>query len=118
MYVFIYELCKPNFKKYHQEFIVWLRNTWRTESSGPKTKLKKYTLPNLLWYLHRDDVLKEISTIMGSSEVDTFTPGWFQFRTVATKNILRLKTEAEKEELRKKGEEFAKIGLPEDIQRK
>lgn len=62
--------------------------------------------------------MKEISNLMGTSEVDTSTPGWFQLRTVATGNILRLKTEAEKEELRKKGEEFAKTGLPEDIQRK
>lgn len=50
--------------------------------------------------------------------VDTNTPGWFELRTAATKIIISNMTEAEKEELRKKGEEMAENGLPENVKRR
>ena len=50
--------------------------------------------------------------------VDTNTPGWFELRTAATKNIISNMTEAEKEELRKKGEEMSEKGLPENVKRR
>jgi len=55
---------------------------------------------------------------MGTQNVNTNTPGWFQLRTVATKNILENMTEGRKQELRKKAEEMSERGLPDDIQRK
>ena len=83
-----------------------------------KSKLKKYTQATVLWYLHQEEVLKEISRLMGTQNVNTNTPGWFQLRTVATKNILENMTEGRKQELRKKAEEMSERGLPDDIQRK
>jgi hypothetical protein len=75
-------------------------------------------LSDVLWYLHQDDVLKEISKMMGCDKVDTYTPGWFQLRTVASKTILDNMTEAVIDELRRKGKEMAERGLPDDVQRK
>ena len=56
--------------------------------------------------------------MVGLDSVDTNTPGWFENRTVACKNILDNMTDAEKDILRKKAEEMAEKGMPEDIQRK
>ena len=56
--------------------------------------------------------------MVGLDSVDTNTPGWFENRTVACKNILENMTDAEKDILRKKAEEMAEKGMPEDIQRK
>jgi len=55
---------------------------------------------------------------MGLNSVNTNTPGWFENRTVACRNILDNMTDAEKEKLCKKAEEMAEKGMPEDIQRK
>lgn len=65
-----------------------------------------------------DEVLKEISNIMGMDNVNTHTPGWFKYRMAATKNILDNMPEKEKDSLRMKGEELAKNGLPEQMKRK
>jgi hypothetical protein len=81
-------------------------------------KGKQYRLGDLLWWLQPDDVLKEISNIMGMDNVDTHTPGWFKFRMAATQNILNNMTEDEKDLLRRKGEELAKNGMPEQMKRK
>lgn len=55
---------------------------------------------------------------MGIDKVTTHTPGWFNLRVEATQNILKTMTDADKKELCRKGEEMAKKGMPEDLQRK
>jgi hypothetical protein len=55
---------------------------------------------------------------MGAENVNTNTPGWFQLRTVATKNILENMTVPRKLELVKQAEDLSERGLPDDIQRK
>ena len=82
------------------------------------TTIKQYRLGDILWWLQRDDVMKEIATLMGEGSIDTNTTGWFPLRTQASKNILDRMTDAEKAELRKKGEEMARNGKPKEIQRK
>jgi hypothetical protein len=62
--------------------------------------------------------MKEIAKIKEIDSVDTNTPGWFEFRTAATKNIISSMTDAEKEELRRRGEEMAANGLPETVKRR
>jgi len=79
---------------------------------------KQYRLGDLLWWHCRADVLKEIAMIMGIDEVDTNTPGWFQHRTTASRNILNKMSEADKSELRKLGDKILEKGMPEEIQRK
>jgi hypothetical protein len=62
--------------------------------------------------------MKEIAVLMGGENASTNTPGWFELRTAATKNILERMTNAEKDDLRRKGEDYAKNGMPEHLQRK
>ena len=71
-----------------QELLAWLRNTWRQKKPIPPVKGKQYRLGDVLWWIKPDEVLKEISNIMGMDNVDTHTPGWFKYRMAATKNIL------------------------------
>jgi len=101
-----------------QDFLQWVRNTWRKNNQTPKSTPKQYKLSDLLWWLRRDVVLKEISNIMGLEKVDTNTPGWFEHRMLATQKILDNMMDDEKKELRRKGEEMRKNGMPEELQRK
>jgi len=101
-----------------QGLLAWLRNTWRQKKPIPLAKGKQYRLGDILWWLKPNDVLNEISNIMGMDNVDTHTPGWFKFRMAATQNILNTMTENDKDWLRMKGEELAKNGVPEQMKRK
>jgi len=80
--------------------------------------MKQPRLGDVLWYLQPEDVLKEIGQIMNMASVDTNTPGWFNHRTKATKNIISNMTDAEKEELQRKAEKIGEIGLPEEVKRR
>ena len=75
---------------------------------------------DLLWWVKSEDILREISDLLGSgsTNTDTHTPGWFGLRTTAARNILERMTEAEKSDLRKIGDDMAKNGMPEHLQRK
>lgn len=48
---------------------------------------------------------------MDLDHVTTTTPGWFQHRTSAAKNILNNMTDAQKKKLRDEAEEIADKGL-------
>lgn len=72
----------------------------------------------MLWWKNPDDVMKEVASIMGLESADTNTPGWFENRTTAAKNILNVMTEAQKNRLRDEADEMAAKGLPEEVQRK
>jgi hypothetical protein len=101
-----------------KEFIQWVRNTWRKDKQHVPSKTKQYRLGDVLWWLNSEDVLKEIGRIKEMDEVDTNTPGWFELRTAATKNILSKMSDTQKEDLRKSGEEMAEKGLPDHVKRK
>lgn len=83
-----------------------------------KLPVKKYRLPDLLWWLKRDLVFEEISKMMGIDNVDTYEEGWFNYRVGAIKNVLTNMPEAEKDELRRQGDKMAEMGLPEDLKQK
>lgn len=55
---------------------------------------------------------------MGIDSVTQETPGWFEHRTTATKNIFNSMTDAEMKDLRKKADEILEKGMPEDVKRK
>jgi hypothetical protein len=82
------------------------------------TTTKRHRLVDLLWWLQREDVMKEIATSLGEDSINTKSPEWFTLRTKASKNMVDRMTDAEKAELRKKGEEMARKGKPKEIQRK
>lgn len=68
--------------------------------------------------MNKQEVLDEIGRIKEMNSVDTTTPGWFELRTHATKNLLSQMTDAEKADLRKEGDKMAEKGLPEDVKRR
>jgi hypothetical protein len=72
---------------------------------------KQYKLTDVLWWKHNDEVLEEIARLMDLDHVTTTTPGWFQHRTSAAKNILNNMTDAQKKKLRDEAEEIADKGL-------
>lgn len=62
--------------------------------------------------------MNEIASIMKLDHVDTNTPGWFTYRTKASKNLLDKMSENEKNKLRQVAKEFSEKGFPEELQRK
>lgn len=78
----------------------------------------RHRLTDILWWTRQADVFTEIAAIMNLPSADTNTPGWFQYRTTATKNMLDKMTEAEKARIRGDADRMATQGLPADIQRK
>lgn len=62
--------------------------------------------------------MKEVASIMGLESVDTNTPGWFQNRTPAARNILNDMSVEQKKRLQDEADEMGAKGLPEDVQRK
>lgn len=79
---------------------------------------KQYRLTDVLWWSDPNKVMNEIANIMGLDSVDTNTPGWFQHRTTATKNIIDNMSNAETNRLRQTAESMSEKGFPEELQRK
>lgn len=77
----------------------------------------RYRLTDILWWTRREDVFKEIASILDLDSADTNTPGWFQLRTKASKNILNAMAEDEREALEKEAERMQNEGLPPDVQK-
>jgi len=63
-------------------------------------------------------VFREIASLMQIDSADTNTPGWFQLRTKASKNILDAMTDDERREIEAEAEQMQSEGLPRDVQRK
>ena len=55
---------------------------------------------------------------MGIETADTRTPGWFQLRTKASKNILNSMSEDEKKWFEDEADRMQKEGLPQDVQQR
>lgn len=104
--------------RYIQDFLQWIRNTWRPAKQTAKAKGKQYKISDVLWWERKDDVLDEVSKLMGKESADTNTKGWFELRMKASQNILNNMTEEEKNKLRKKGEEMGEEGFSEELRRK
>ena len=56
--------------------------------------------------------------MLNLDSADTSTPGWFQLRTKASKNIIESMTEDEKKVLEDDADRMAVDGLPADVQRR
>ena len=96
----------------------WLRNTWRPPKKPNSMDHKNLKMTDYLWHTKREEVLNEIAVLMGLEHVDTNTPGWFAFRTRATKRIIEGMTEVEKSKLRGEVDDMARKGFPKELQQK
>jgi hypothetical protein len=103
---------------FFQEFIQWVRNTWRVTKLNRDGQFKQYKLTELVWRKDRDQVFEEIAKLMDIDSADTTTEGWFQHRTKACKNILNGMTDAERNTLRQEAEDLAERGWSEDYRRR
>lgn len=70
-----------------------------------------------MWYLHPEEVMKEVVSALGVEEATTSVPGWFQARLPAIANILAHMTPTEKSEFDAEVENMAKEGYPEETKR-
>jgi hypothetical protein len=95
----------------------WLHNVWRTKNQ-PVMKPGRYRPTEILWYTQQEAVWKEIASVLNVDSADTNTPGWFENRTKASKNIIAKMSAEEKKKLEDECERMWKEGLPIDIQRK
>lgn len=77
----------------------------------------RYRLTDILWWTRQEDVFNEIAKILQLPSADTNTPGWFQLRTKASKNILNNMSQEEHEALEAEAARLQKEGLPQDVQR-
>lgn len=78
----------------------------------------RYRLTDFLWWTRQKDVFKEIASILNLDFADTNTPGWFQERTKASKNILNAMTDNERNALENEAERMQNEGMPPDVQRR
>jgi hypothetical protein len=95
-----------------------LRNVWRVRRNRQMKPGSRYRLTDILWWTRQTDVFNEIANILNIDSADTNTPGWFQLRTKASKNILDKMTEDERKILEDDAQRMQKEGLPPDVQRK
>jgi hypothetical protein len=79
---------------------------------------KQYRLADILWWTRQEDVFEEIASIMNLDSADTNTPGWFQHRTKASKNIINRMSDEEKKKMKDEVDKMRENGLPPDVQRK
>ena len=65
---------------------------------GIARKSNKFHLKHteVVWHTRRQEVLDEIVIILKLDEATTKTPGWFQARTPAIKNIIQRMTPAQR----------------------
>jgi hypothetical protein len=63
-------------------------------------------------------VFEEIAVILNIDNANTSTPGWFQLRTKASKNILDSMSEDERIAIENEADRMHKEGLPQDVQRR
>jgi hypothetical protein len=94
-----------------------LRNVWRVKKKEVVNPGARYRLTDVVWWTRREDIFKEIASILKLDSANTNTPGWFQLRTKASKNILNAMTEDERDALEKEAERMQREGLPPDVQR-
>lgn len=78
----------------------------------------QYRLTDILWWTNQEKVFQEIALILGIEIANTSTPGWFQLRTKASKNIILAMSDEERKVLEDESDRMEKDGLPQDVQRR
>jgi len=101
-----------------QRLVYWMQNTWRKPKAveAPRMILKVKPI-EVLWQTRQQDVFAEIARLLGIPSADANTPGWFQKRMLAMKNILSMMSDEEAEQLERERERIGTQGYPDYIQR-
>ena len=74
--------------------------------------------PDVIWHMRKDDVMKEISTMLEVENATTQMLGWFAARTTAIKNIRDRMSQEEVAALEAKIEAMSKEGYKEKHQKR
>ena len=101
-----------------QVLIQWLRNVWRVRRNPVAKPGTRFRLTDILWWTRQDCVFEEIASILNIETANTSTPGWFQLRTKASKNIVDSMSEEERKVLEEEADRMQEQGLPQDVQRR
>ena len=104
---------------YHQELTNWCSNNWRMER-GIARKSNNFCprRAEIIWQTRQKDVMEEIGRILEVAEVTTETPGWFQARTPAIKNLIEMMSVDELARLDEQVSIIAKKGYDEKQRRR
>ncbi|KIM34658.1 hypothetical protein M413DRAFT_33125, partial [Hebeloma cylindrosporum] len=99
--------------------IYWMQNTWRSKTLGdaPPSSFKP-KITELVWRTRKADVLAEIAVLLGLEAADTHSPGWFNKRMLAIRNIMDTMSTEEKAALEKERMRIAREGNPEEEKRR
>jgi hypothetical protein len=96
----------------------WLRNVWRIRRDSTPKSGSRYRLTDFLWWTRQEDVFNEMALLLNIETANTHTPGWFQLRTKASKNILNGMTDEERSAFQDEADRMQREGLTPDIQRR
>lgn len=97
----------------------WMQNNWRSpQKSKAKSVNFKVKRNEVIWNERQDEVLAEIASLLDLESADTHTPGWFEKRMKAIRNIQDRMTGKEKLELEAEVARLSKEGYPEDRKRR
>jgi predicted DNA-binding transcriptional regulator len=79
---------------------MWLTNNWRSNQGlARKSHSRIIRDVEVIWHMDSKRVLHEVATILKVDTVTTSTPGWFGYRTQATRQILEKMSKEELEEV-------------------
>ena len=77
-----------------------MQNTWHKPKAAENPRMVLKVKPiEVLWQTRQEDVFAEIAKLLGVPSANTNTEGWFSKRMQALKNILRMMSDEEAEEL-------------------
>ena len=77
----------------------------------------KVKATEVLWQTRQQDVFAKIARLLGVPSANANTPGWFNKRMQALKNILSTMSDEEAEELEREQNRIAAQGYPDYIKR-
>jgi hypothetical protein len=89
-----------------------------TQGLSRKSNDFKVKRSEVIWSLYRDRVMQEIAKMLDVEDATTTTPGWFQMRMPAIKNVYDQMTPQERLGVRDERDKVMRQGYPEETKRR